>query len=282
MPEMDGLEATKRIRADARFATLPIIAMTAHAMVEERERCLAAGMVDHIAKPLDPHAMLQTIARWVKSAPRGARAPGAAVDPAGRVPVVDGLDTNAGLRRVAGNRKLYLSLLRQFAERQADAAARAAAALAAREHAEAERIAHTVRGVAGNVGLDALASVAGALEKAIQARKGIKPAASAFEAELARSVAALREALGNGAQSAGDAAPMSPESAVHAAHIASLLAQSDGDAVDYLLSHGAVIRAMFAGGAWLSFEKAVNNFDFEGALGQLQKAAGERGVNLGG
>src|SRR6185369_2598490 len=80
MPEIDGIEATRRLRADARFARLPIIAMTAHAMVEERERCLAAGMVDHIAKPIDPPAMFQTLARWVRSGPGSAAVPEAGVD----------------------------------------------------------------------------------------------------------------------------------------------------------------------------------------------------------
>ncbi len=54
MPEMDGYQATAKLRADARFKALPIIAMTAHATIEERQRCLAAGMNDHISKPIDP------------------------------------------------------------------------------------------------------------------------------------------------------------------------------------------------------------------------------------
>ncbi len=68
MPEMDGYQATAKLRSDARFATLPIIAMTAHATIEERQRCLAAGMNDHIAKPIDPGNLFETVARFYKPA----------------------------------------------------------------------------------------------------------------------------------------------------------------------------------------------------------------------
>src|SRR6266550_2228763 len=69
MPEMDGYQATARLRSDARFAALPIIAMTAHATIEERQRCLASGMNDHISKPIDPSALFETVARYYRSAP---------------------------------------------------------------------------------------------------------------------------------------------------------------------------------------------------------------------
>ena len=65
MPEMDGFEATRQIRSDPRFSNLPIIAMTAHAHDEERERCLDAGMNDHVAKPIDPAVLFDTLTRWV-------------------------------------------------------------------------------------------------------------------------------------------------------------------------------------------------------------------------
>ncbi|HVR54914.1 MAG TPA: PAS domain S-box protein, partial [Pseudorhodoferax sp.] len=125
MPVMDGMQATRLIRADARHARLPIIAMTAHAMVEERERCLAAGMVDHITKPIDPPAMLLTLARWVQprdAAPAQAPVPPAAQetvptsDAAPALPTLAGLDTAAGLARAGGKTALYLRLLRQFHE----------------------------------------------------------------------------------------------------------------------------------------------------------------------
>jgi HPt (histidine-containing phosphotransfer) domain-containing protein len=193
MPEMDGIEATKRIRADARFAKLPIIAMTAHAMVEERERCSAAGMVDHITKPIDPHSMFQILARWVRGSAPAAPRPAAKAEDG--LPQVDGLDTAAGLKRVAGNRKLYLSLLRQFAEKQADAGRRLAAALAEKDREGAERIAHSVKGVAGNIGLAALGAAAASVEQALKTQKGLKAAATDFEAQLARAVAGLNDAL---------------------------------------------------------------------------------------
>src|SRR6185295_13607827 len=135
MPELDGIEATRRIRAEARFAKLPIIAMTAHAMVEERERCIAVGMVDHITKPIDPRVMFQTLSRWVRpvpASPAAAPRPKTAA-PQDRLPQIEGLDVEAGMKRVAGNRKLYLSLLRQFADKQADAGQRLAAALSAKD-----------------------------------------------------------------------------------------------------------------------------------------------------
>ena len=271
MPEMDGMEATQRIRADARFRDLPIIAMTAHAMAEERERCLAAGMVDHIGKPIDPPAMFRTLLRWVRAAPAAA-----AARPAGEasaLPQVDGLDTAAGLRRVGGNRKLYLSLLRQFVERQGNAAAQAAAA----DPATAERIAHTVKGVAGNLGITALAPVAGALEAAFRSGQGTKSALSAFEAEMARTVASLQEALG------AEAAPAAAGAALELAPVrklAALLAASDGDAADFLIEHAAGIRPLFDGGDYRGFEQAVGGYDFEPALERLQAAAARQGISL--
>jgi two-component system sensor histidine kinase/response regulator len=120
MPEMDGYQATAKLRSDARFSAFPIIAMTAHATVEERQRCLAAGMNDHISKPIDPAMLFETLARFVKSSPAaahpgrgGATSPeqpakadaNARVEPpALDVSAVPGLDMKDGLSRVAGIR----------------------------------------------------------------------------------------------------------------------------------------------------------------------------------
>src|SRR6185369_2354944 len=84
MPEMDGYQATAKIRAEQRFNALPVIAMTAHATIEERQRCLAAGMADHISKPIDPGMLFETVGRFYKAGSAGSlSAPGnAGVSPA--------------------------------------------------------------------------------------------------------------------------------------------------------------------------------------------------------
>ena len=155
MPEMDGYQATAKLRSDSRLAALPIIAMTAHATVEERQRCLAAGMNDHVAKPIDPAALFEAVGRFYKPA-EGAPAPDQPSSPAPQeaLPSIAGLDTNDGLSRVGGNRKLYVKILRQFAEQQGPALDQVADALAKGDHALAERLAHTLKGVAGNIGAD--------------------------------------------------------------------------------------------------------------------------------
>ena len=271
MPGMGGLEATARIRADARFAALPIIAMTAHAMAEERERCLAAGMVDHVTKPIDPEALFHTLARWIKPAAGGALPAPEHVEAA--LPDIAGLDASTGLKRVAGNRALYVSLLRQFAERQADAARRLAAALAAGDRAHAERIAHTLKGVAGNIGLEALQESAAALETALRSGASADAAVAALDAALAKAVAALRQGLGSGGPSSQAPSAASPEDiARHADRLEALLAASDGEAVDYLRAHSGVLRAALPGDGFDALERAVGNFAFEEAIAQLRAA----------
>src|SRR6185503_15665648 len=135
MPEMDGYQATAKIRADDRFARLPIIAMTAHATVEERQRCLDAGMNGHVGKPIDPHVLFETVARFFRPAeaasPPVSGAASGSLEGAAPPDIhsIDGLDTRDGLSRVAGNRKLYLKLLQQFVEGQGPAVGQIAAAL---------------------------------------------------------------------------------------------------------------------------------------------------------
>jgi two-component system sensor histidine kinase/response regulator len=194
------------------------------------------------------------------------------------VPGFEGLDAAAGLRRVGGNRGLYMSLLRQFAEKEALAGMKVTSALAAGDYAGAERIAHTVKGVAGNVGFTGLQSVAAALEKAIKGRNGLDDAVRNFETSLARSVAALRGVMrGEGSQPPAAAAVASNE---HVGRLAALLARSDGGAVDFLLEHRPTVRAVFSNGQYEAFENAVKEFDFEAALETLRLAAAQRGVAL--
>src|SRR6516164_6042262 len=169
MPEMDGFTATRLLRAKPELRDLPIIAMTADVMVEAIQRCLDAGMNDHVGKPIDPDALFATLARWTKS--REVKAEGLAAKPTRTgagvdVPEIEGVDVAGGLERVAGNKRLYVDLLGQFVARQGGAGAQIAAALENGDRRLAERLAHSVKGVAGNLGMDSIFQLAGKLQTA--------------------------------------------------------------------------------------------------------------------
>ncbi|MBX3585914.1 MAG: response regulator [Ramlibacter sp.] len=170
MPVMDGLAATREIRKIQRLRQLPIIAMTANAMEQDRQRCLDAGMNDAVIKPIDPQLLWAALLRWIP-----ARAPQAGEPAAGGAapgPLlardIPGLDTALGLSRMSGKPPLYLAMLRRFCEGHGDLAVRIQAALAAGDPAGAERLAHTARAVAGNIGAVQVQQLAGDLENALR------------------------------------------------------------------------------------------------------------------
>jgi HPt (histidine-containing phosphotransfer) domain-containing protein len=241
--------------------------------------------VDHIAKPIDPDSMFQTLLRWLPktAAKRGAPVASVAVETVA-LPAFEGLDVANALRRVGGNRKLYLSLLSQFTQKEADAAARIATAVSAKDMGTAERIAHTVKGVAANVGLLKLSALAAALETALKSGAGVKSALSAFEGELARDIASLAEALADLAEATAPSDPArevsDAESIVHLTELAALLAASKGKAVDYLHDNSERIRPLFAPSTYPRFENAVASYEFDTALAVLRHAASERGIQL--
>ncbi|HEX8603077.1 MAG TPA: response regulator, partial [Pseudoduganella sp.] len=168
MPALDGHETTLALRRDRRFDGLPVIAMTAHALADVRERCLAEGMQDYLTKPIDPDALYATLARWLGRAmppvaPRPPHAPGQ-----DGLPLLAGIDTARGLRHVAGNETLYLQLLERFRNSQRDAATEVATELLHCERDNARKRVHTLRGVAGNVGANAVEAAARAIEELLE------------------------------------------------------------------------------------------------------------------
>ena len=177
MPTMDGFEATSLLRADPATRNLPIIAMTAHAGTEERNRFLAAGMDDHIAKPFEPNDLFETLARWIpvseaKRMAHSTRGIAHLLESArqqnAQIPAaIDGINLPSGLSHAMGRPKLYLSLLASFAASRADTALQIRNALAHGELVQAKRIAHTLKSVAGAIGAKELSVAAAALEQAI-------------------------------------------------------------------------------------------------------------------
>jgi CheY-like chemotaxis protein len=278
---MDGYQATAKLRSNPRLAALPIIAMTAHATVEERQRCLAAGMNDHVAKPIDPAALFEAVGRFYKPA-ADAPAPDQPPDPAPQqaLPSITGLDTNNGLFRVGGNRTLYVKILRQFAEQQGPSLDQVADALAKGDHARAERLAHTLKGVAGSIGAAGVQSAAAALERVIRDRS------SADEVERVRQrVAVVLEPLTTGIRAAlgtaGADAPASVQPAVPAsparsreaaAQLAALLSDSDPAAGGFIDAHRGALSPLFDAAGWSEFETLVQGYAFADAHARLARA----------
>jgi two-component system sensor histidine kinase/response regulator len=302
MPEMDGYQATAKLRADPRFQRLPIIAMTAHATMEERQRCLDAGMNDHISKPIDPRLLYETVGKFYQ--PPAARpqslppTPHAAAsehvpsalpatppehrgDRPGELPTIEGLNVRDGLSRVAGNQKLYLRLLRQFIDQQGSTVNQVVDALRAGDIPLAERLAHTLKGVAGSLGAGAVHRAASDLEKAIRDRAALATLETIQQqvaAVLNPLVERIRAALTADASAAPPpasepASKVDPAQArADAAQLSAMLAQFDGGALDYLEAHRASLRAVIPSSVWDQFEKQVQEYGFAEAQALLDDA----------
>ena len=278
MPVMNGLQATEAIRAGGRHPDLPVIAMTANVLAEDRERCRQAGMDDFISKPIEPEALWAQLLRWI---PARAGAGGAAVaalpapPAASAMPAIDGLDTAAGLRRVMGKQAAYVRLLRTFVRDQGDLAARLAARLEMSERVAAAGLLHTLRGVAGNIGAVRVQGLAQQLEQALghETAAELAPRQQALEQELERVLAGIAAAL--------QALPAPTTEAVATLdrellasvcpRLLALLADNDSQAENLMLEHAPLLRAAL-GDTATAIEAALEQFDFEQAHALLADA----------
>ena len=304
MPVMDGFEATRAIRADARLAHLPVLAMTANAMAGDRERVLAAGMDDHISKPIDVDEMFATMARWIKPRPGGpaqvppgahplpgvpARAqarPVAAGAPQGGVPrALPGIDTAAGLRRTQNNSVLYLRLLQQFAAGHQDFGSSFLAALEAGNMTLAARLAHTLRGTAGTIGANAVWGAATTLEQACDdkhSRAQVLALAAAVERALTPVLAGLAvqpDVAGSPATAPVDQGAARDRRHRLAGELRMLLLDSDPESVTLAGALREAARGTPAEVAVEAIAQDVERFRFDDALAGLDRWTGARAAD---
>jgi two-component system sensor histidine kinase/response regulator len=226
MPEMDGLEATARIKSDPRTRALPVVALTAHAMASDRERFLEAGMDDYLAKPIEERDLRRVLSHWLPSAvDQGARVAAADASSAVEAPLPElaGVDVAGALARLNGKQALLWRLLAEFRERHGDAAAALQRSVLARDHDGAARLAHTLRGSGATLGLDALAAVAGEAERAARVadfdalERALPELAAAIDALQALDLPAADASKTATASSAGSVAIEPSESDLHIA-----------------------------------------------------------------
>ncbi|HED16048.1 MAG TPA: response regulator [Gammaproteobacteria bacterium] len=275
MPVMDGITATVEIRKLSQYKELPIIAMTANAMAGDRDRCLAAGMNDHVVKPIDIKELFVVLGKWVK-VPEQQRQDfvpqSQTARPEVTLPELPGIDTKTGLARVGNNSKLYRNILIKFRDSQADALEQIKQALADGDRQTAERLAHTLKGVCGNVGADKLEKAARELEAAIKTgQENTDDELAAVRRELAPILEVLAK-LEQKAQVTGQntTAPDLDEMLPMLTKLRSLLEDDDADAteiVENLQQH--------AGGQFTvaldSLTRAIGDYDFDSALHYLDK-----------
>jgi ABC-type amino acid transport substrate-binding protein/DNA-binding response OmpR family regulator/HPt (histidine-containing phosphotransfer) domain-containing protein len=167
MPDKDGYQTTHELRANPKLEKLPVIALTAHAMAGEREKCLAAGMNDHIPKPIDPEQLYQVLSRWLEQRTEVISPVQRSTESSPDVALPDhlpGIDLRWGLERVGGNRRLFRKLLSDFVVHHRNAPSELEQRLANGDREGARRLAHTLRGVAGSIGARELQGAAGRLE----------------------------------------------------------------------------------------------------------------------
>ena len=265
MPVMDGHQATLLLRQQARFANLPIIALTAHASAEEGARCLRDGMNAHLSKPIEPAALHRAISYWSATAAAGADLR------------ISGIDVDRGLLQCGGSRKLYESLLQRFVASLVNTPREIHQALGAGDTPLAERSAHTLKGVAANLGAGTCSRLSSELEKSIRQHEpsaAIQDRLTALEQHLAELTLAIGRALPASAPAQPD-----PPAAVDreqlqrlCCQLAELLRSSNVQARLLLQEHAALLR----GGLGEYFEplqRRVQDFEFSQALTELYDAA---------
>ena len=164
MPGVDGYEVTRRIRAQVAGANLPIIAMTAHALLRDRERCLAAGMDDFISKPFDPAELFRILTRHLPRHPGEEPAP-----PPPAAVAREAVSLQQGLDRCLGRVDIYRKIATRFVDTQASVASQMTAQLDAGLHSDAARMAHSLVSSAGTLGAERLSGLARRLQQSLDA-----------------------------------------------------------------------------------------------------------------
>ena len=287
MPVMDGFEATRAMRANAAIGPVPILAMTASVLLGDRELCLAAGMNDHVAKPIDVAELYGKLASWITQG-KGSDAPVlpvvAAPQPTAEVPV---LDRAVALQRLGGNEAMYNRLIAGFRSDQADVGARIGAALAEGQRDVARRLAHTLKGLAGSLGAAALRTAAEAVEKAIVDDHGpasVEAGLARLDVEMQRVLVAIDSLMAPmPARPAPTRRPLGDNGRALAAGLASLqalLAADDADAVRRLDTVRAGLAERLPADEFELIEKSIGRYEFDRAAELVRQAMVKLGMVL--
>jgi len=295
MPKMDGYEASQEIRKDARFTDMPIIAMTAHAISGVKEKCLAAGMNGHLSKPINPPELTAALVKWIKpQAKNNFIKTGPAPQPDSislaqheikhtqdlpeRMP---GLDIITALKRLGGNRKLLKKLLIRFADDYSDIAETLEKALDSGDIEYIRRTAHTIKGVAGNIGADDLFEAARELEAASASGRPDDDTLNQFKIVLNLTTASTGTLKAVPKNALADVSDSDPLPAADREQLAFLLAELDDYLEEGQIKAAQLINVLvklIPGPAFKEplerLKKHIDNYDFDEAREPVAEIAG--------
>lgn len=282
MPVMDGLMATRAIRQSPEWRSLPILAMSAAVDEKDRQICLEAGMNDFVLKPVEPDLLASTLLRWLPASVESSLKSFEDVpDAIAPTPIqtlatlqIDGLDTHEGLGRCGGKPDFYLSMLRQFVARWDHCDLQLHALAHQQEWAEVHRMVHTLKSVAGSLGVRRVFLSAQTLERQCKAITDQSDSASTDDAlhemsgllqELKRVIDALKRALPvDGVQPPSATRAPLPESKNFSTRLAAMLDNCDLEVLDLVLNQQDQLRQLFKE-KYEAFERASRNCDFDEA-----------------
>jgi CheY-like chemotaxis protein len=276
MPVMDGYEATGKLREQERFKDLPILAMTANAMAGDREKVLAAGMNDHIAKPINVEEMFTIMARWITPSepqeeifiPETEE-----ITTEQEIPELPGINVAAGLATTQNNHKLYRKLLLKFRKSETDFIDTFRKAMTDDDMEAAQRYAHTLKGVAGNIGAEEVQQAAAALESACKENSTpekldqlLEQVAAALSPMLAG--LAVLEQTGTVTQTQDQAVDLEKRDAL-VSQLRALLEDDDTDAADVIEQLEEMAGTGDHTRVLQQLATAIGEYDFDQALAEL-------------
>ncbi len=279
MPVMDGIEACKKIRAlGHHFQTLPIIAMTAHALSGDSAKSLEAGMNDHVTKPINPEELFQSISQWIEAGEKPEDQINNIAETASEdLPELPGIELEEGLARMRGNWLSYKKILKGFRQKQCDSADALSSYLQNSELEEAGHIAHTLKGSGGNIGAQALSQIAAKVEQAC--KDGNKDQALSLFDDLALQLEKVINGL-----AVLEEEPVSStaaETTIQAEDnetLISLLGQMEGyletdlsEAQNCLLTLEGYVTGTKLKSNFVELEDAMNSFDMDAAKENIQR-----------
>jgi len=287
MPVMDGVTATIEVRKTISAEQLPIVAMTANAMVQDKEKCMAAGMQDFVTKPIDPDVLWETLLRVIRpkairqSATASNVNPPSASGSSATAPNtldrfvlpsgIQGLDSELGLRRVSGKIALYETILRKYISSQATVIDELRSAVTQQDFELAKRLAHTTKGVSGNIGATEVQGIAAEIEAGLGENVdsvSILDKLMVLEAALAPLLQSLAACLPQDVKELTVTVDVEKLAELRA-QLSDFLKDDDSQAADLFEEHASLFQA-----AWpeqfKSLETDLKNFDFDQALQTLE------------